>query len=64
MSMNVPARIFVVEDHAYMKEMLREFLSLEDDLEVCDTADSGKLRCSTLMRYRRTSCWSTSPYPA
>lgn len=37
-----PARIFVVEDHVYMQEMLREFLSQEDDLEVCDTAGSGE----------------------
>lgn len=42
MKMDTPARIFVVEDHAYMKEMLREFLSLEEDMEVCDTADSGE----------------------
>ncbi|MEC9481859.1 MAG: response regulator transcription factor [Halomonas sp.] len=42
MSMETPVRIFVVEDHAYMKEMLCEFLSLEGDLQVCDTATSGE----------------------
>ncbi|MCG7600110.1 response regulator transcription factor [Halomonas sp. McH1-25] len=42
MSMDAPARIFVVEDHAYMKEMLSEFLSFEADMEVCDTAGSGE----------------------
>jgi DNA-binding NarL/FixJ family response regulator len=50
MSMDTPARIFVVEDHAYMKAMLCEFLSLEGDLEVCDTADSGEAALEHLDR--------------
>lgn len=36
------ARIFVVEDHVIMQEMLYEFLSQEADLEVCATASSGE----------------------
>ncbi len=35
-------RIFVVEDHFLMQQMLQEFISLEADLEVCATASSGE----------------------
>lgn len=36
------ARIFLVEDHAYMLAMLQEFINQEGDLAVCETADSGE----------------------
>jgi DNA-binding NarL/FixJ family response regulator len=36
-------RIFLVEDHSYMGDMLRQFIELEEDLEVCGLADTGEL---------------------
>jgi DNA-binding NarL/FixJ family response regulator len=34
-------RVFIVEDHPFMREMLREFIGNEADLEVCDEAGEG-----------------------
>ncbi|MDW5377899.1 response regulator transcription factor [Halomonas sp. HP20-15] len=42
------ARIFVVEDHLIMQEMLNEFISQEADLEVCATASSGEAALENL----------------
>ena len=42
------ARIFIVEDHAIMQEMLNEFISQEADLEVCATASSGEAALENL----------------
>lgn len=35
------ARIFVVEDHAVMREMLDEFIGMEGDLSICGSASSA-----------------------
>ncbi len=39
----MPARIFIVEDHPIMREMVREFLAEDaSDLEVCGMAETGE----------------------
>lgn len=40
-SENAPARIFIVEDHEIMRQMLREYLEIEPDLTVCDSASTA-----------------------
>lgn len=35
------ARIFVVEDHALMREMLDEFIGMEPDLSICGASASA-----------------------
>ena len=35
-------RVYLVEDHELMREMLTEFLSIEGDLEICGMASSGE----------------------
>ncbi|PMR72681.1 response regulator [Billgrantia endophytica] len=42
------AKVFVVEDHAFMREMLREYINQEEDLEVCETAESGEVALERL----------------
>jgi len=44
------ARIFVVEDHVIMQEMLHAFISQEADMEVCATAGSGEAALEDLDR--------------
>ncbi len=41
-------KVLVVEDHAFMRDMLREFIDLEDDLEVCETVGSGEVALERL----------------
>jgi DNA-binding NarL/FixJ family response regulator len=35
-------RIFVVDDHDLLRELLAQFISLEEDMQVCGTAASGE----------------------
>ncbi|RDB44083.1 DNA-binding response regulator [Halomonas sp. DQ26W] len=41
-------KVLVVEDHAFMRDMLREFIDQEEDLEVCETVESGEVALESL----------------
>ena len=44
----MPVRVFIVEDHAVMRETLQDYLELQPDLEICGMAESAEAASEAL----------------
>ncbi|MFW5973190.1 MAG: response regulator [Bacteroidota bacterium] len=40
--------IFIVEDHPYMREILRQYLEMEDDFEICGVAETAEIALESI----------------
>lgn len=44
----MPVRVYVVEDHPVMREIIQEYLALQTDLEICGMAENAEAASEAL----------------
>lgn len=60
-SVDSQKRIFIVDDHELVRTLLKEYLDMEPDFEVCGSVDSGEEALGRLLQAPQTANGKSSP---